>query len=367
MLKMQPGGCFMGQLDNRNKLFLQTVKLALFAFLSVFSIKSYALDLGMPIACDYGKNCYISNYFDHEAEDKIYKDYTCGNISEDGYKHTDFILKNYSQMKEGVNVLAGDSGVVKYVRNDISDVNVELSGIESVKGHECGNGVLIEHKRGYETQYCHLKKGSVLVKKGDKVEKGQNIAQVGLSGLTSFPYLEFTVSMNGKELDPFTGEDPISGKAEVACDSLDIYPLWDKSTEKTLAYIQTALLSSGFSSKVPNMLGAREGRYKATKIRRDSILLSLWVDILGVRSGDSLRMTIFGPNGQEIYSNTKSFNADKRHLFQFIGTKLEGDKKHWDEGEYIGKIELIRQTNGKDAVIINQTNTIEIVPEDMLQ
>lgn len=334
------------------------------AALLAFSQNSYALDLGMPIACDYGKNCFISNYFDHDAEKNIFKDYACGAMSDDGYKHTDFILKNYSQMKEGVNVVAGDDGVVKYVRNDIADVNVELSGLESIKGHECGNGVLIEHKRGYETQYCHLKKDSVLVKKGDKVDKGQNIGQVGLSGLTSFPYLEFTVRMNGKELDPFTGEDPITGKAEVACDSLDIYPLWDKETEKTLTYVQTALLSSGFSSKVPNMLGAREGRYKATKIKNDSILLSYWADILGVKSGDSLKMSIFAPDGQEITNNTKTFTAEKRHLFQFIGTKLESGKTNWEEGKYTGKIELIRKENGKDTIVISQANTIEVVSDD---
>ncbi len=322
---------------------------------------SYAIDIVMPVACNYGKDCFISNYFDHDAAVDSFKDHSCGLMSQDGYKSTDFILKNMAQMKEGVNVLAGDSGIIKSVRNDVADVNVDLSGTEAVRGYECGNGLLIEHKRGYETQYCHLKKDSINVKRGDKVEKGQIIGQVGLSGLTSFPYLEFTVRMNGKALDPFTGEDPVSGKAEVACDSLDIYPLWDKVTEKLLSYITTAQLSSGFSSKVPNAQGAREGRYTATSIDNNTKLLSFWIDILGAVKGDKLKMSIISTGGEEIYSNTKTFTSDKRHLFQLIGTKLDDNKKVWPNGTYIGKAKLFREANGRVDTLIETSTNVEII------
>jgi hypothetical protein len=306
-----------------------------------------AIDLGMPISCNYGKDCFISNYFDHDAAKNSYKDRTCGNMSKDGYKSTDFILKNTQQMKDGVNVVASDEGIVKAVRNNIADLNVELSGEEAVSGHECGNGVVIEHKRGYETQYCHLKKSSINVKLGDKVAKGQKIAEVGLSGFTSFPYLEFTVRMNGTALDPFTGEDQVTGKAEIACDNTDIYSLWDKKTEKTLIYINSAVLSIGFSAKVPNAEGAREGRYNNATIPDDAKLLSFWIDILGVMKGDKLQMSIISPDGDEIYSNTKSFSADKRHVFQFSGKKLDSEKTTWKNGEYIGKAVLLRDGDSK--------------------
>jgi len=319
----------------------------------LFSNHAHAIDLAMPILCNYGKDCFISNYFDHDAAKDSYKDHTCGTMSQDGYKSTDFILKHVPQMKDGVSVVAGDSGIVKSVRSDIVDVNVELSGIEAVLGHECGNGLVIEHKRGYETQYCHLKKGSITLKRGDKVEKGQNIGEVGLSGLTSFPYLEFTVRMRGKALDPFTGEDSVTGKAEIACDSLDIYPLWDKKTEKTLTYVNTATLSIGFSSKVPNAEGAREGRYNSATIPNDAKLLSFWIDVLGVMKGDKLQMSIISPDGDEIYSNTKSFSTDKRHLFQFVGKKLDNDKTVWKNGEYIGKAVLLRDNGVKTETVID--------------
>jgi hypothetical protein len=327
----------------------------------VFIANANALDLGMPIACNYGKDCFISNYFDHDVAKDFYKDRSCGGMSRDGYKSTDFILKNVPQMKQGVSVLAGDNGVVKAVRNNVADVNVEMSGIEAVRGRECGNGLIIEHKRGYETQYCHLKKDSIILKRGDKVDKGQIIGEVGLSGMTSFPFLEFTVSLDNKPIDPFTAEDPITGSADIACDSPDAYPLWDKQTEKTLIYINTAVLNAGFSSKVPNAIGAREGHYSAITIPNSARVMSFWVDILGVIKGDTLKMSIISPAGEEIYSNTKVFTSDKRHLFQFIGKKLESGKKAWDEGEYIGRAVLLRETGGVTTKTVFDNKTIVIV------
>jgi hypothetical protein len=336
-------------------------KKCIFVFLIyLFSQNAQALDLGLPLSCNFGKDCFISNYFDHDALVGVMKDYSCGAMSQDGYKGTDFILKNTAQMKEGVNVLAGDTGVVKSSRNDIADVNSDLSGGDAVRGYECGNGVIIEHKRGYETQYCHLKKNSVTVKRGDKVEKGQIIGEVGLSGLTNFPYLEFTVRLNGKAIDPFTGEDPVTGKAEVPCDSLDIYPLWDKPAEKALGYITTALLSAGFSPKVPNAQGAREGRYSSKTISNDAKLLSFWIDILGGMKGDKLTMSIISPTGEEIYSNIKNFTSDKRHMFQLIGTKLAEGKVTWANGQYIGKAILFREANSKTEPVINYSITMEM-------
>ena len=340
-------------------------RLLVLAFVLAFPTGTFALDLSVPVACNYGKDCYISNYFDHDAAEGSAKDRACGSMSEDGYKNTDFILQSVTQMKKGVNVVAGDTGVVKYVRNDIADVNVILSGAGSVRGYECGNGVIIEHSRSYETQYCHLKKNSVLVKPGEKVEKGQNIGQVGMSGLTSFPYLEFTVRLNGKAVDPFTGEDAVTGEAEVACDSLDIYPLWDKPAENTLTYIQTAMLSSGFSPKIPNAQGAREGKYSSPTIRSDSKLLSFWVDILGTYKGDEMKVSITSPSGEVVHNSTKAFIADKRHMFQFVGVKLDENRTSWEKGEYVGKIELMSDTNGKAAPVIDTRSLVEIVDPEI--
>jgi hypothetical protein len=331
-----------------------------FLFLTIsFGKNAFALDLLMPVSCDYGNDCIISNYFDHDKRVGFFTDFSCAKLSTDGHKSTDIRLMNIAQMKDGVNVLAPDSGVVRQVRDGIRDVSVDVAGVESVRGSECGNGVVIEHKRGYKTEYCHLKKDSVAVKADDKVEKGQLIGQVGMSGLSAYPYLQFTVLLNGKPIDPFTGADPVTGNTMIPCESVDIYPLWDKKSEKKLKYISTKLLSSGFSDSVPNMLSARDGKLNKVKAKNDIKLLVYWFEIFGVLAGDELKLSIVAPNGSVLASEVRKIAENKNTLFQFLGQNLEGES--WPQGIYKGKIELHRKENDETVTVVNSTSSIELL------
>lgn len=334
-------------------------KLLCFVLISFFSSSSLALDLGIPIACDYGVECLISSYYDKSISQEEYKDHTCGRLSYDNHKSTDFMLRSHTQMKNGVNVVASDSGKVIFVRDGMSDISVNLIGEEAVRGRECGNGVIIDHKRGYKTEYCHLKNGSIPKKVGEYVEKGEIIGQVGLSGITSFPYLQFTVSLGGDAIDPFTGDNPITGDINVPCDSLDIYPLWDKQTEKRLKYIATSLLSMGFSEKVPHSQGAREGKFSRTVIKDDSKLMVFWVDIFGLVAGDKLNLSIIAPNGDVLKTETRPFDSNRRHIFQFLGYKNK--TRYWPLGKYIGKIELVRNDGNEIDNVINTSTMVEVI------
>ena len=71
-----------------------------------------------------------------------------------------------------------------------------------VTGKECGNGVAIEDEGGRETQYCHMRKGPVLVKAGDKVGTGTKLGLVGQSGMADFPHVHHSVRHNGTKIDP---------------------------------------------------------------------------------------------------------------------------------------------------------------------
>jgi hypothetical protein len=54
-----------------------------------------------------------------------------------------------------------------------------------------GNYVVIDHRNGEFSAYCHLQEGSVRVKPGDNVNKGMVIAKVGNTGNSGAPHLHF--------------------------------------------------------------------------------------------------------------------------------------------------------------------------------
>lgn len=63
-----------------------------------------------------------------------------------------------------------------------------------------GNMVIISHKYGFETRYGHLNK--YVVRKGQKVKRGDKIGEVGNTGLTTASHLHYEVKHNGKVVDP---------------------------------------------------------------------------------------------------------------------------------------------------------------------
>lgn len=85
----------------------------------------------------------------------------------------------------GTDVLAGANGVVTNAAR---------------KGKREGSSITIDHKNGYVTVYNHL--GNIKVRRGQKVRKGDVIAEVGMSGMTFAPHLHYEVWFNGKVMDP---------------------------------------------------------------------------------------------------------------------------------------------------------------------
>ena len=60
----------------------------------------------------------------------------------------------------------------------------------------------IEHGNGIKTRYAHCSK--IVVKAGQRVTRGQVIANVGNSGLSSGPHLHYEIHVNGRPVDPLT-------------------------------------------------------------------------------------------------------------------------------------------------------------------
>ncbi|KJU85575.1 peptidase M23B [Candidatus Magnetobacterium bavaricum] len=71
-----------------------------------------------------------------------------------------------------------------------------------------GNNILIDHNNGYVTCYGHLSRYAKNLKVGSKVEMGQIIGYVGATGLATGPHLHYTVTLQGKPVNPLAMKLP---------------------------------------------------------------------------------------------------------------------------------------------------------------
>jgi hypothetical protein len=304
--------------------------------------------LGMPIRCLPGIDCWIVNYVDMDPTQGV-RDYMCRDASYDTHKGTDIAVMDASVMRDGVEIYASASGIVRGVRNDMRDIDFNQGGgPTSVEGKECGNGVLLDHGNGWTTQYCHMLRGSVIVGKGDNVEVGQTIGLVGLSGLTEFPHVHIQVKHNEQVVDPFAGlgrtKECGIGKA----------PLWKTSALLSMLYEPTALYSAGFSSTTPNARIAREGLYGGEVLFEKSPVIALWTDMFWVDKGDKLQFVITGPEGQTMLAHTTTLKKKQARRFAYAG--INRNEEPWPKGAYTGEIRLIRPGSDEEYSVVKVIN-----------
>ena len=75
-----------------------------------------------------------------------------------------------------------------------------ITGVKKYGGY--GKQVKIEHNNGYSTRYAHL--SNILVNKGDLVEAGDTIGEVGSTGLSTGNHLHYEIIHHNITIDPLS-------------------------------------------------------------------------------------------------------------------------------------------------------------------
>lgn len=76
------------------------------------------------------------------------------------------------------------------------------NNIGSINEEARGNYITIDHGNGYKTRYCHLKKNTILVSKGQYISQDTPLAIIGDSGNAYGRHLHFVVLQNNAPINP---------------------------------------------------------------------------------------------------------------------------------------------------------------------
>jgi len=304
----------------------------------------------LPVGCSLGKTCWVARYSDREPG-KGKADYRCGRRAQHGHKGTDFAIADFGTMWRGVPVYAVAEGTVLRTRDSMQDISVQQIGRKAVRGKECGNAVVIDHSGGLTTQYCHMKLGSIAAAPGDKVERGQQIGQLGLSGDTEYPHMHLNVRQDGKRIDPFDGQ-----RLDVACRAEDTAATANASMwEEMPAYQELDLLPLVFSDEPLT----RESRWEAPQgaIVRDAPALILTGIAWNVLEGDEWEFTITRPDGKR--ATNRKITAEHNRQSQWYGNRLFRPDGGFMKGTWTGKLVVTRRK--KDGEILRLEKETEVL------
>lgn len=109
------------------------------------------------------------------------------------------IINNKLNFHQAIDFIA-EIGTDVYAPADGTVIRV----LNANDGNNCGNGIVLKHRSGYSSVYCHL--SQILVKVNDQVETGCLIAKTGNTGRTTGPHLHYAIKdKDNNSIDPQNG------------------------------------------------------------------------------------------------------------------------------------------------------------------
>jgi hypothetical protein len=303
----------------------------------------------LPIACEPHKTCFIQNYVDLDPGPGV-RDYACGRATYDQHSGVDFRVLSAEAAKSPIPVLAAADGTVKSTRDGVADIFFKKAKPAEVAGRECGNGIIIDHGGDWETQYCHLKRGSVRVAKGQSIKRGDRLGDVGFSGMADFAQVHLTVRHNSKIVDPFL-PDSVNG----ACKRDAAGPgLWEPAAAAAFPYKNGEMIAAGFAGAPPDVNALEIDHRDVTPLTPLSAALLLYGRFVNLLKGDQIHFVASGPEGKLFDQTAAALDRNKATYVAFAG-KRRSDKA-WPAGRYDGRVELVRE----NGVIATKVVTFDL-------
>lgn len=295
-----------------------------------------AFEIGLPADCTVGQDCFIQSYVDRDPGPGV-RDYACGAQGYDGHEGTDFRLRTTADTAKNVPVLAVAPGVVIGVRDGMADRLVETDRDRAAVGvKECGNGVRIDHGEGWATQVCHMRRGSVAVKPGDRVERGTPLGAIGYSGMAAFPHVHLSVTHDGAAVDPFlTDMDAACGASGPS--------LWAADIKEALGYRRGALLAVGLANGPVALEELRAGSPLGDPRAETPAVAYGWA--INLEKGDRLDVRL-ERDGAVIARNAATLDRNKAEYMLFAGKKAPAGG--WPAGAYTASVTVLR--DGKEVI-----------------
>ncbi|MDZ4370677.1 MAG: M23 family metallopeptidase [Phenylobacterium sp.] len=293
--------------------------------------------LAFPVQCEVGRTCEVQHYVDRDPGPAA-RDYRCGTATYEAHNGVDIRVPDLAAQRQGVAVMAAAGGQVRAIRDGEPDISVKAAGAPSVAGKECGNGVVVTHPGGWETQYCHMAKGSIAVKSGQAVETGTPLGRIGLSGATEYPHLHFTVRRAGQIVDPFLPD------GAAACGASG-RGLWTAAAAGQMSYRAGVILNAGFAG-IPITMDQVEAGGVAPPTGGSPVLVA-YVRSIALLPGDEVELELKGPDGETLARSRRPPLAKWRAQdMLYVGKRRP--VSGWPSGTYVAEYKVWRKG---DAVL----------------
>ena len=286
--------------------------------------------LGLPVQCRIVDDCLVQKLVDLDPGPGR-SDYRCGTLTTDGHDGIDIRVRTLADMRAGVAVVAAAPGRVLRTRDGEPDISVKARG--DLGGRDAGNSVIVDHGDGWQTQYSHLRQGSVMVRPGDVVGAAAEIGKIGMSGNAEFPHLHFTLRHNAAAVDPFIGRAAVGCRPDGGAATL-----WTPAAAAALRYRPTMLIAAGIGPAAPT--GAvvdREGA--GTGIAADAPLL-LWAQVIGAAPGDTQGFQIRDAAERMIVDVSRPVDRGGLYWLGYSGRRAPPGG--WPAGTYSGRYQYLR-------------------------